>query len=177
MANTVVSVALVEGVESMIFKKKPVAMEVAQCIHVRWMIRRDMQRVLEIQDQCYDWPWSEAEFRGFLKSRYIIGMVAEIEDQIVGYMVYELRRRSLDVLALAVDPGCRRCGVGRAMVDKLKSKLGADRRWFLRFEVEDRALDAHLFLRSMGCRAYRVVRDAHEDPSVDMYKFQFVCRD
>ncbi len=60
--------------------------------HVRWMIRRDMSDVLAIESESFEFPWSEEEFVRCLRQRNCIGMVAELDDRIVGYMIYELHK-------------------------------------------------------------------------------------
>lgn len=63
---------------------------------IQWMIRRDLPSVLAIDTACHEHPWSEEEFIRCLRQRNCIGMVAKLPDeQIVGYMVYELHPRRL----------------------------------------------------------------------------------
>ncbi len=63
----------------------------ANC-HVRWMIRRDMADVLEMESLCYAVPWTEEDFIRCLRQRNCIGMVAEVGEKVVGFMVYELHK-------------------------------------------------------------------------------------
>lgn len=44
-------------------------------VHIRWMIRRDMQEVLEIEKSGFEFPWSEEDFIRCLRQRNCIGMV------------------------------------------------------------------------------------------------------
>jgi len=45
-------------------------------VHIRWMIRRDMQEVLQAEQQCFDQSWTEEDFLRCLRQRNCIGMVA-----------------------------------------------------------------------------------------------------
>ena len=63
-------------------------------VHVRWMIRRDMPEVLTIEQEAFEFPWSEEDFTRCLRQRNCIGMVAEMADSVVAFMIYELHRRS-----------------------------------------------------------------------------------
>jgi ribosomal-protein-alanine N-acetyltransferase len=83
------------------------------------MIRRDMPAVLSIENQSFEYSWSEDDFIRCLRQRNCIGMVAERDDRIVGFMIYELHKTRLHVLNFAVANDCRRTGVGRTMVEKL----------------------------------------------------------
>lgn len=118
--------------------------------HLRWMVRRDMSQVLAIENACFPDPWSEDDFLRCLQQRNVIGMVAERDDVILGAMVYELHKDRLHVLNFAVHPEYRRCGVGRAMVAKLQSKLSRVRRCFVSLDVRETNLAAQLFFRSCG---------------------------
>ncbi len=62
------------------------------CVHIRWMIRRDMPSVIEIEENSFEFPWSEDEFIRCLRQRNCIGMVAELSEQVVGFMIYELHK-------------------------------------------------------------------------------------
>jgi ribosomal-protein-alanine N-acetyltransferase len=147
-------------------KESPIA------VHIRWMIRRDMPAVLDIENQSFEFPWSEEEFIRCLRQRNCIGMVAEQDDQVVGFMIYELHKNRLHILNFAVDPEARRSGIGSAMIDKLVGKLSHDRRNRIMLEVRETNLDAQLFFRSRGFRAISVLRDFYDDSTEDAYLMQ-----
>ena len=56
-------------------------------IHVRWMIRRDMHEVIAIEREAFEFPWSEEDFTRCLRQRNCIGMVAELADSVVAFMI------------------------------------------------------------------------------------------
>ncbi|GIW98959.1 MAG: hypothetical protein KatS3mg111_2292 [Pirellulaceae bacterium] len=142
-------------------------------VHIRWMIRRDMPAVLEIEEASFEFPWSEEEFINCLRQRHCIGMVAEVGGEVAGFMVYELHRHRLQLINFAVSPKFRRQGVGSAMVEKLISKLSLDRRNRILLEVRETNLPAQLFFRSMNFRATAVLRDYYEDTTEDAYVMQY----
>src|SRR5215470_6285738 len=92
-------------------------------VHIRWMIRRDMPEVLAIESHSFEFPWSEDDFIRCLRQRNCIGMVAERDERVVGFMIYELHRNRLHILNFAVHPDFRRHGVGHQMATKLIGKL------------------------------------------------------
>lgn len=144
-------------------------------VHIRWMIRRDLPEVLEIEHASYDYPWNEESFLRCLRQRNCIGMVAEMDGRVVGFMIYELHKCKLQVLNLAVHNDFRRQGMGTQMVEKLKSKLSQQRRARIVLEVRERVLGAQLFLQSQGFRAVGVLRAHYEDSEEDAYVMQFRC--
>jgi ribosomal-protein-alanine N-acetyltransferase len=143
------------------------------CVHIRWMIRRDMPEVLGIEGQSFEFPWSEEDFIRCLRQRNCIGMVAEFEEQVVGFMIYELHKTRLHILNFAVNPGFRRRAVGQAMMGKLVSKLSHQRRNRILLEVRETNLAAQLFFRNIGFRAVSVLRDFYDDTTEDAYLMQY----
>src|SRR6188474_3566621 len=85
-------------------------------VHIRWMIRRDMPEVLTIEEQAFEFPWSEEDFIRCLRQRNCIGMVAEHNERVVGFMIYELHKNRLHILNFAVQEEFRRRGVGTQMI-------------------------------------------------------------
>ena len=138
-------------------------------VHIRWMIRRDMASVLEIEALSADYPRHEEEFLRILRQRNAIGMVAEHGDRVVGFMIYELHRQRIEGLAFAVHPEFRRRGVGRQLAGKLVGKLSPARRDRITLRVRESAVDAQLFFKACGFRATGVIAGHFEDSGEDAY--------
>ncbi len=142
-------------------------------IHVRWMIRRDMAEVMAIEQEAFEFPWSDEDFTRCLRQRNCIGMVAELADSVVAFMIYELHRSRLHVLNFAVLRSHRRLGVGTQMLEKLIGKLTPDRRGRIVLEVRETNLPAQLFFRSLGFRATVVLKDFYQDSTEDAYLMEY----
>jgi ribosomal-protein-alanine N-acetyltransferase len=145
-------------------------------VHIRWMIRRDMPEVLAIEAASFEFPWLEEDFIRCLRQRNCIGMVAEHDDRVVGFMIYELNKNRIQVLNFAASPDYRRRGVGSQMMAKLVGKLSAQRRNRIALEVRETNLPAQLFFRECGFRAVSVLRGFYEDTPEDAYLMQFRYR-
>ena len=145
-------------------------------VHIRWMIRRDMEEVLKIERESFEFPWSEDDFVRCLRQRNCIGMVAEHGEHVVGFMIYELHKNRLHILNFAVADGTRRTGVGTQMVDKLINKLSSQRRTRISLEVRETNLAAQVFFKENGFRAVSVLRSFYEDSPEDAYVMQYVHR-
>jgi ribosomal-protein-alanine N-acetyltransferase len=145
-------------------------------VHIRWMIRRDMPEVLNIERESFEFPWAEEDFVRCLRQRNCIGMVAEYEDRVVGYMIYELHKTRLHILNFSVSESMRRLNIGAQMVEKLISKLSSQRRSRITLEVRETNLSAQLFFRDNGFRAVSVLRDYYEDTPEDAYLMQYRYR-
>jgi len=143
------------------------------CVHIRWMIRRDMPEVLAIENGSFEFSWSEDDFIRCLRQRNCIGMVAEHDERIVGFMIYELHKNRLHVLNFAVRSELRRRGIGSQMLRKLVQKLSNQRRNRIMLEVRETNLPAQLFFRAAGFRAVSLLREFYEDTPEDAYLMQF----
>lgn len=142
-------------------------------VHIRWMIRRDMPEVLRIEQNSFEFPWSEEDFIRCLRQRNCIGMVAEYDERVVGFMIYELHKDQLHVLNFSVRPDVRRRGIGMQMVNKLIGKLSQQRRNRIVLEIRETNLAAQMFFKNLGFRAVSVLRDYYDDTVEDAYVMQY----
>jgi ribosomal-protein-alanine N-acetyltransferase len=129
--------------------------------------------VLAIEEESFEFSWSEDDFIRCLRQRNCIGMVAEHNERVVGFMIYELHRNRLHVLNFAVHPDFRRRGIGQQMMNKLVAKLSPQRRTRIQLEVRETNLAAQLFFKNLGFRAISLLRDFYEDSPEDAYLMQF----
>jgi ribosomal protein S18 acetylase RimI-like enzyme len=159
-------------------------------VQVRWMIRRDMKQVVDIESQVFGaYAWSESQFIDSLRQRNVIGLVAEPKhprcesESIAGFVVYELHRRSLVIQSLAVDPSCQRHWVATELIGKLIGKLSPQRRSIIRVKVRESNLAALKFFAACGFEAVKVLRNEceylHLDDAIggreDAYLMQYVA--
>lgn len=142
-------------------------------IHIRWMIRRDMPSVLCIEESSFEFSWTEDDFLRCLRQRNITGMVAELNDEVIGFMVYELHKNRLGLLKFVVDPLYRRSGIGSVLMEILIGKLNVDRRNRILLEVRETNLVAQKFFSRLGFKATAVLRDHYEDTPEDAYLMQY----
>jgi ribosomal-protein-alanine N-acetyltransferase len=150
--------------------------EAAQLTQIRWLIRRDMDEVLAIERSSFEFPWTEEEFLCCLRQRNCIGTVAELDHEIVGFMIYELHQSMLRILNFAVAPNRRRHGVGGQMVQRLVDKLSQQRRREIVLEVRETNLDAQLFFADCNFRALSVLRNHYDDTLEDAYYMRYSLR-
>ncbi|MEK7541015.1 MAG: ribosomal protein S18-alanine N-acetyltransferase [Patescibacteria group bacterium] len=137
------------------------------------MIKRDMLEVLQIENESFEFPWSEDDFIRCLRQRNCICMVAEYQERVAGFMIYELHPTRLHILNFAVALEFRRMGVGQQMVEKLIGKLRPQRRTRILLEIRETNLGAQLFFRKLGFRAISVLKDFYVDTTEDAYLMQY----
>ncbi|MBI2636444.1 ribosomal protein S18-alanine N-acetyltransferase [Candidatus Peregrinibacteria bacterium] len=138
------------------------------------MIRHDLPYVLHISGRSFDWDWSENDFLQCLRQRDCIGMVAEHGcSNIVGYMIYQLKKAKFHILNFAVHPAWRRMNVGGAMVEKLVAMLDNRRRTRLTMEIRESNLPGQSFFRKKEFAATGVTRNFYDDTGEDAYRMQY----
>ena len=146
-------------------------------VSIRWMLRRDMEEVLEIENECFEFAWVEDDFMRCLRQRNCIGMVAEYQGRVVGFMIYELLKTKIHLLNVATFSEFRRKGVGTQLVAKLIAKLGNQRRSRITLEVRETNLPAQVFLRSLGFLAVDILRDFYDETNEDAYQMVYKYQD
>lgn len=149
-------------------------MDIINTPKIRWLIRRDMPEVLAIEQASFEYAWTEEDFLCCLRQRNCIGMVAEREGRIAGFMIYELHKARLRLLNFAVAPDQRRMNVGAQMVRRLIDKLSQQRRREIVLEVRETNLAAQLFFKTMGFMALGVLRDRYDDTTEDAYLMRYL---
>lgn len=140
-------------------------------VQIRWMIRSDLEFVLQIERDCFKETWSYDDFLNALRRRNCIGMIAERNEKILGYMVYLLEKEAIQIDNFAVSPLCQRDGIGSQMVEKLRHKLCQQRRHTLIVDVRETNLAAQLFFKSNGFEWSQTLRGHYDDE--DAYQFRY----
>ena len=141
-------------------------------VHIRWMIRRDMEEILAIEREAFDCPWDEADFIRMLCCRDTIGMVAEHEGRVAGFMIYAINRWKIRLVNFCVAAELRRRRVGSVMVAKLVGKLTAQRRRKIVLEIRESNLPGQKFFRALGFKAIGIARGFF-DTGEDAYMMQY----
>ena len=142
-------------------------------VSVRWMVRRDLGQVLAIEEACFEFPWTEQEFRQCLQQPNCLGMIAEHEERTVGFVIYETPRDRIFITNIAVEPKFQRHNVARQMVRTLVSKMIYQRRHKIAVEIRETNLPALRCFRALGFRAATILKNFFEDQSEDAYVLQY----
>lgn len=138
-------------------------------VSIRWMIRRDLAEVVEIERLSFEQRWDEKVFLQVLRQRTCIGIVAEHNHRVVGFMVYELHKNMIAILNFAVHPDYQNKRVGAQLINRVKDKLSQQRRREIILEVRETNLPAQIFFRKMDFRAVSVLENYFEDVGEDAY--------
>jgi len=142
-------------------------------VQVRWMVRRDFAHVLAIEQTCFEFPWTEEEFLQCLHLPNCLGMVAEYEGRVVGFIIYETPKNRIFITNIATSPEFQRHGIARQMIQKLVTKMIYQQRHKLAIEIRETNISALLCFRAMGFRVAAVRKNFYEDQSEDAYVLQY----
>ena len=131
---------------------------------------QDIQAMHAIDSASFEPPWTPKEFKRALKHPHRLALLAEHEDKVVGFAVYELQRGRLEIVRLAVHPDYRRQGVGAQLVHKMLGKLTQQRRdavveQFIAEQAEQRQLG--IVGKALHLVAAEPVADRHGRPVAD----------
>lgn len=94
-------------------------------MHHRWMVRRDVPVVLELDRKTSSQPWDESTLIQYMQRRECIGWVVDVSEptlpdtDIVGFVVFERRENELAVIKYTIDPSFSGCGAEVVLWDKL----------------------------------------------------------
>lgn len=141
---------------------------------IRWMTRKDLPQVLEIERRSFEFPWTKEQFNDTLRIRPVVGLVAvekgtKEQEAVLGYIVYKLGKGFVDILNLAVPPHLRRLGIGTGLVQKIISRSKATRRKSVGMLIRERNLEGQLFLREQGFKATKIVSGCYSETDEDAY--------
>ena len=130
-----------------------------------------MTEVLDIEKASFESPWLEEDFLSCLRQRNCICVVAENDDQIDGFMVYEISKHGYKILNLAVHPAVRRQGIADELVSRLIRKHHD--RTAIEVTIRETNLSGQLFFKSLGFKAVEILRDYFDDVDEDAYLMRY----
>ena len=142
-------------------------------ILIRWLIRRDMPVVLEIEKRSFRHPWTEEHFLSEVRRANVIGMVATHESMVAGYTIYAIHAKHIEILNLAVHPDYRRMNAGRTMLNMLKRKLTFRRRGEICLYVSEANLAGQLFFKANEFQAIEVCKNMYDTCDEDAYLMSY----
>lgn len=129
----------------------------------------DLDRVVEIEQECYPMPWSRAMFAGELIKSSSICLGAFRLERVIGYLFVSLYADDWHLMNLAVEPAWRRRGVARLLLADFLGKSAGGRRGYT-LEVRKTNEPAIRLYEEFGFVARGIRRgyylDDHEDALV-----------
>ena len=98
----------------------------AAAVEIRRLIYADLPQVVALERRALTTPWSLAMFVLELSKPSGICLAAEVENELVGYLICSRYDTVWHVMNIAVDPDRRRRGIASALIGALFERVGDD---------------------------------------------------
>ena len=139
----------------------------------------DLDRVEEIEKECYGLPWSRAMFAGELIKSSSICLGAFRLERVIGYLIVSLFVDEWHLMNLAVDPVWRRRGVAHLLLKDFLARSEGGRERGYTLEVRTSNKEAIGLYEQFGFAARGTRRgyylDDHEDALI-MWRDSYPAR-
>lgn len=120
-------------------------------LRIRKFNPSDLERILEIENSSFTIDaFSEATFKSWYNKCADLFIVAELDEDIAGYMITHTLPDKGDVISMAVDVPYRRKGIGRALARFTFQKLKERRLTTVQLEARTANSAAVGFWKSLG---------------------------
>ena len=126
--------------------------------------------VLEVEKNSFPEPWSQAVFCTILSDPRNKGYAFKVDGVVRGFVIFRVTKKRLLIGNIAVDPKYRRSKIATFLMHKVISKLSGERTKICA-TVSEKNLESHLFLKSCGFNAVKVLRNFFKED--DAYDFVF----
>jgi len=93
-----------------------------------WFLRSHIPDLREIEKKSFRDPWEEEDFEHYRQTRGFLGIVAEIDEEAVGFCIYQFEERRICIINMAVHPKYRGEGIAEEFIRWLQGKLSPERR-------------------------------------------------
>jgi ribosomal protein S18 acetylase RimI-like enzyme len=149
-----------------------------------WASRKHYPKILDIEYYSFpEEPIDKNKLHELLAKDSVIGMAAEYQGNTIGYVIYDIvgkKNKSIEILSIGVDDAFRLKGVGRKLIDHVKNKVFATKKYkSLYYYVREYNLDGQKFMNKMGfsaslARNYFDSGLSHSKPGRDAYLFEIL---
>lgn len=111
----------------------------------------DIEALLDIEQRCFHHDrLHAADFRNALRGKSTLLLVAVLKGRVRGYALLRVLKTRARLLSLAVHPGARRSGLGRALIHAVERQAAARGTEHMRLELRERNRGAHALYVSLG---------------------------
>ncbi len=135
--------------------------------------KTDLEEVLAIELRDTDeYYWPEWDFVNILHQDNIYAIIGEIDNEIVGYMLYFMYHRCIKIISLAIKKKYRRQGFGSKFLHYLELKQMAHGRDCVYGIVRESSLAIQLFFKKNGYTCKNIEKKYYSYVDEDGYIFQ-----
>lgn len=143
--------------------------------NIRLKQEHDFSDILKIEKGCFDDPLSKEDFRELFARANVFCIVCEHHERVVGYLLYEIRRKHVALLSIAVDAKFRRKGIANAMLKPWANSMSYIKNK-LTVIVREGNLPAQMLLKSVGFKATVILQSPYEGLDDNGYFMECDCK-
>ena len=137
----------------------------AAAVEIRRLTYADLPQVVAIERRAFTTPWSLAMFVLELSKASGVCLAADVDGELVGYLICSRYDTIWHVMNVAVDPDRRRRGIASALIGALLERVGDDAQVTL--EVRRTNQGAVTLYERFGFRSAGVRRRYYADNGED----------
>ena len=131
------------------------------------MNKDHVPQIAHLEAQGFSDPWSEKSVASELENPLSLWLVAEENGQVYGYVGSQTVLGESDMMNVAVDPGFRRQGIARALIETLIAELSKMGSRCLRLEVRVSNENARALYARMGFQQLGLRKNYYHNPKED----------
>ena len=131
------------------------------------MNKDHVSQIAHLEAQSFSDPWSEKSIASELENPLSLWLVAEENGQVWGYVGSQTVLDESDMMNVAVDPGFRRQGIARALIETLIAELSKMGSRCLRLEVRVSNENARALYARMGFQQLGLRKNYYHNPKED----------
>lgn len=133
-------------------------------MNIRKMTKEDVQAVYEISTACFSSPWSLEALQGEVSQLYL---VAELEDQVVGYIGLRQMMDEGEIMNVAVSKEVREQGIGEKLLGQLIEEAKKNKIDIIYLEVRESNDKARKLYEKFHFKAYNKRKQYYHSPVED----------
>ncbi len=139
----------------------------ADNVRFRPMTTDDLDEVMTIERMSYRFPWSAGFFLQELQVPCARSILAEIDGQIVGYVLFWVLPGAIDIHNIAVRLDCRRRGIGSGLLEKVTTEARCQAIFRVMLEVRQSNIAAQKLYKKLGFATTGVRKGYYSDDGED----------
>jgi ribosomal-protein-alanine N-acetyltransferase len=130
---------------------------------IDFAVDRDLEKLLEIEDQTFDensYPLSRRNFLYHIRRRHIL--VVKVDSWVIGYLLFFTYKKSWRIYSIAIAEEFRRKGLGRSLINYLR-EYAAGKAEYLLLEVKTDNTQALNLYALLGFKSLKILKAYYPD--------------
>ncbi len=141
---------------------------------IRPMLKGDLDRVIEIENRCFQQPYSREIFEQEFKIKAAYLRVATYRGKIIAYIDFWLVSDEVELISIAVDPSFKRRAVGEGLMKMMLKFAKQNGAKFLYLDVRASNTSAQKLYQKFGFAKVGVRRRYYSDNQEDAWMMKRV---